>query len=64
MCIRDRVTGAPPTSRIGTTIDNTMCWTMWALNSTYAYRAKPVIVMAPSTSRPPIHDSVRLTGQW
>ena len=35
------VTGAPSASASGTTIDSTMCCTMWTLSSVVSYAARP-----------------------
>lgn len=56
------VTGAPSTSRIGTSIDNSMCATMCTLNIAGMYRPSPEDVVISSVAQPSSHATVRPAG--
>ena len=57
------VTGAPSASASGTSIDSSMCWTMWALSSVVSYAARPDIVANAKVPIPTTTNAkVRPTG--
>jgi hypothetical protein len=56
------VTGAPSTSRIGVSIDSSMCAAMCMLNMAGIYRPTPDDVANSRTRHPSSHATVRPTG--
>ncbi len=56
------VTGAPSTSRIGVSIDNSMWAVMCMLNIAGMYRPRPDDVVNSSTAQPSSQATVRPTG--
>ena len=60
---RANVVGAPSTSRMGTSIDNSMCAAMCMLNIAGMYRPSPDDVVNNSSPQPSSQAVVRPAGQ-